>query len=128
MRVKGSCFRLTPQLQCTLNTFPHTYAFFFFTVFEYGGLDLSGASNILFFNGDLDPWKSGGILSNSSSYGTDIIAFLQRGAAHHLDLRTPNPLDPPDVVTARAMAAAAFKKWSNDFALKKGTTLLFSLS
>ena len=80
-------------------------------LFEYGGLDLSGASRILFFNGDLDPWKSGGIVQNSTAYGEDVIAFMQRGAAHHLDLRTPNPADPEDTVTARAMAKAAIAKW-----------------
>ena len=81
-------------------------------LYEFGGLDLSGASRILFFNGMLDPWKAGGILANSSDYGEDIIVFLQRDAAHHLDLRAPNPADPEDVVTARLIAKAAIARWS----------------
>ena len=33
----------------------------------YGGLDLQYASNIVFSNGALDPWTSGGVLENISS-------------------------------------------------------------
>lgn len=96
------------------NSTPRAYM----QLFEYGGLDLSGASNILLFNGDLDPWKSGGILQNRTKYGKDIIPFLQRGAAHHLDLRTPNHADPEDTVTARAMARAAIVKWCAEYAAR----------
>jgi len=82
-------------------------------LFEFGGLDLSRASRILLFNGDRDPWKAGGIVANSSALGEDVIVFLQRGAAHHLDLRAPNAADPEDTVVARNMARAAIAKWSN---------------
>ena len=80
-------------------------------LFEYGGLNLRGASRILFTNGELDPWKAGGVLANSSAFGEDVVAFVQRGAAHHLDLRAPNDADPADTRTARAMARAAILRW-----------------
>ena len=35
-----------------------------------------------------------------------------RGAAHHLDLRTPNADDPPDVVAARAVQRTYVEKWA----------------
>lgn len=92
----------------------------FLQLFEYGGLDLSRASRILFFNGDRDPWKAGGITANSSAFGEDVIAFMQRGAAHHLDLRAPNAADPPDTVTARNMARAAIARWSNAALRERG--------
>lgn len=97
----------------------------FLQLFEYGGRDLSGTSNLLLFSGDLDPWKSGSILENSTSYGKDVIVYLQQGAAHHLDLRTPNAMDPPDVVTARAIAEAALKRWSNAFLAARNHSLLY---
>ena len=52
-------------------------------------------------------------MRNGTANGPDVVAFLQRGAAHHLDLRTPNPADPEDVRTGRAMARAAIVRWSN---------------
>ena len=69
---------------------------------------LRGASRILFSNGSLDPWQSGAVVKNVSD---TLISFTMEGAAHHLDLRTPNPLDPPDVVYWRAFELAKLKEW-----------------
>ena len=55
-------------------------------------------SNIIFSNGVIDPWAAGGVLKNVSD---DSIALVIPKAAHHLDLRPPNPLDPPEVTQAR---------------------------
>jgi len=33
------------------------------------------------------------------------------GAAHHLDLRAPNPLDPPDVLAARRTQKLFVERW-----------------
>ncbi len=71
---------------------------------------MSGASNIFFPNGDLDPWYSGGIIHNVT--GTfDVISFIVTGGAHHSDLRAPNPADPPATVEARAIGTAAMQRW-----------------
>lgn len=57
--------------------------------------DFAFTSNIVWLNGMLDPWSTGGITTNLTSFNTsDSIALFVPGSAHHLDLRTPNPADP----------------------------------
>jgi len=79
---------------------------------QYGGWNLAGVSNIVFANGELDPWYSGGIIKNVT--GTyDVTAFIIEDGAHHLDLRSSNPADPPSVIEARNIEKAAISRWSN---------------
>lgn len=57
---------------------------------EFGGsnygVDYTQYSNIIFSNGELDPWKAGGVTSYVS---LDLPVYVIRGGAHHLDLRRP---------------------------------------
>jgi len=52
----------------------------------------------MFSNGNLDPWSAGGV-NGWVNYKVPYIMI--KGGAHHLDLRTPNPADPEDVIWAR---------------------------
>eukprot|EP01104_Vermistella_antarctica_P006367 TRINITY_DN17070_c0_g1_i1.p1 TRINITY_DN17070_c0_g1~~TRINITY_DN17070_c0_g1_i1.p1 ORF type:complete len:512 (+),score=105.80 TRINITY_DN17070_c0_g1_i1:41-1537(+) len=78
----------------------------------YGGTNASviSSSNIVFSNGQLDPWRGGGVTSNSTA-NPDIATVIIEKGAHHLDLRTPNPLDPPSVIEAREIHIEHIKKW-----------------
>ncbi|XP_055493171.1 lysosomal Pro-X carboxypeptidase-like isoform X1 [Leucoraja erinacea] len=74
----------------------------------YGGKSIGSHSNIIFSNGGLDPWSSGGVTKSISD--TLVAIFIPEGA-HHLDLRSNNKHDPPSVRKARALEVQYFKKW-----------------
>ncbi|KAG5452746.1 Dipeptidyl peptidase 2 [Clonorchis sinensis] len=65
-------------------------------------------SNIVFSNGDLDPWMRGGILEDPSP---SVRALIIHGGAHHLDLRMPNPADPPSVRNVRDIEEKLILSW-----------------
>ncbi|KAL4230609.1 hypothetical protein ACF0H5_010986 [Mactra antiquata] len=75
---------------------------------QYWGKNLQTASNIIFSNGDLDPWMSGGVTQSPSQ---SIVPIIISQGAHHLDLRAANPLDPQSVIDARNSEKNIFKMW-----------------
>jgi hypothetical protein len=46
----------------------------------------------------------------------DLPVIIMPNAAHHLDLKAPNPADPADVVAARAQEEAILAGWLDQFA------------
>lgn len=82
----------------------------------YGGKDISAASNIVFSNGLLDPWSTGGIMWNVSD---SVVSVIIPEGAHHLDLRGSNPSDPQSVIDARMLERAFIKIWIESHVSKK---------
>ncbi|XP_063726560.1 lysosomal Pro-X carboxypeptidase-like [Symsagittifera roscoffensis] len=85
----------------------------YWMVTQYGARQIESASNIIFSNGDLDPWQAGGV---SDNLGNPTIYTLSiANSAHHLDLRTSNPLDPDSVKEVRAAEFLIVKGWLKDY-------------
>ncbi|XP_036283791.1 lysosomal Pro-X carboxypeptidase [Pipistrellus kuhlii] len=78
----------------------------------YGGKDISSHTNIIFSNGDLDPWSGGGVTRNITD---TLVAIIIPEGAHHLDLRANNAFDPMTVLLARSLEVKYMKQWIRDF-------------
>lgn len=76
-------------------------------------LDFKEASNIIFSNGVLDPWRSGGVTDFINS---NLPYYVIRGGAHHLDLRLPTKEDAgTDVEWVRNQEMEVIRKWIMDY-------------
>lgn len=80
--------------------------------------EIAQYKNILYLNGMLDPWSAGGVanftndeLKELKKMGSDY--FVMADAAHHLDLRSPNSLDPESVVQGRELVVKMLDMWIN---------------
>ncbi|XP_006098535.1 lysosomal Pro-X carboxypeptidase isoform X1 [Myotis lucifugus] len=78
----------------------------------YGGKNISSHTNIIFSNGDLDPWSGGGVTKNITN---TLVAIIIPEGAHHLDLRANNAFDPMTVLLARTLEVKYMKQWIRDF-------------
>eukprot|EP00965_Chrysotila_dentata_P082737 2729969-Pleurochrysis_carterae.AAC.1 len=75
---------------------------------QYGGQRIRAASNIVWSNGGLDPWRGGGVTRNVSD---SLVAIIIPNVGHHMDLMFSNPLDPPAVVAARELERTHMRRW-----------------
>ena len=73
------------------------------------------ASNIVFSNGNLDPWYPAGVSTDDlAAVGADqesVVALLIDRGGHHLDLFKADENDPESVTEARAIEEEHIKKW-----------------
>jgi lysosomal Pro-X carboxypeptidase len=80
---------------------------------QYGGRGVADwGSNIVFSNGQLDPWRPGGIQRASSASRVRTVVIPDVG--HHIDLMWNDPKDTPAIRGARAMEVAQIKKWISE--------------
>lgn len=78
----------------------------------YGGMEIEASSNIVFSNGLLDPWSSGGVMWNVSE---TVVSVIIPEGAHHLDLRSSHPDDPQSVIDARLEEKRHIKNWIDSY-------------
>ncbi|XP_022323407.2 dipeptidyl peptidase 2-like [Crassostrea virginica] len=79
---------------------------------QFWAKNIKSASNIVFSNGDLDPWHRGGV---TKAPNPNVGVILIKGGAHHLDLRASNKEDPSSVIQARNQEKAYIKKWITEY-------------
>jgi len=77
----------------------------------FGAKNIDQYSNIVFSNGELDPWSGGGVRWNVSD---TVKAYIIADAAHHLDLRGANPADPQSVIDARNFEKRYIQMWIDE--------------
>ena len=73
----------------------------------------TAGSNIVFSNGQYDPWRSGGVLSNLSA---SLVSIDIAQGAHHLDLFWAHPDDPLSVRHAREVEVQHVRAWISEAA------------
>ena len=67
----------------------------------------TGASNILFVNGERDPFSWGGVTENTSdALRRNVVALVVRGGSHCADMGAPSSGDLPPMAVAKAAKRA----------------------
>uniref|UniRef100_A0A7E4WA13 Lysosomal Pro-X carboxypeptidase n=1 Tax=Panagrellus redivivus TaxID=6233 RepID=A0A7E4WA13_PANRE len=79
-------------------------------VIQNYGNTFEAASNIVFSNGELDPWSGGGWSTINERRGSLVSVILKEGA-HHYDLRGSHPQDTDEVQQVRKAHLSEIKKW-----------------
>lgn len=70
--------------------------------------DFLDQTNLVWVNGEYDPWHGGGVNTNITSGTT---AIFVKKSAHHYDLRAPHPEDTIQIEEARAIETMHLEKW-----------------
>ncbi|KAF0686909.1 hypothetical protein As57867_021234, partial [Aphanomyces stellatus] len=87
----------------------------------YGGhAALRASSNIVFTNGNLDPWSGMGVLDDVNP---TVVAITVEGGAHHLDLMFSHPLDSDGVKAARETEKTHMWKWIREANAARGNNV-----
>lgn len=77
--------------------------------------DFMHYENIIFTNGNLDPWRAGGLLHPIPG-NDEIEVRVIEGGAHHLELREPNDqYDPDDVKEVRKDIEELIVRWIAEY-------------
>mmetsp|Transcript_17553 Transcript_17553/g.22773 ORF Transcript_17553/g.22773 Transcript_17553/m.22773 type:complete len:572 (-) Transcript_17553:64-1779(-) len=80
------------------------------TNFYYGGTDID-EENILFVNGNIDPWHALGLYSEDQNEDTDILYI--DGTAHCADMHASASGDPENLIKARKEISEKVNIWVN---------------
>lgn len=81
----------------------------------WGGRNIRAASNIIFSNGDRDPWSAGGVLEDVND---SIHVIKIPNACHHEDLRATGPNDPSILKEVRQKEIKIIRRWINEYYLR----------
>ena len=82
----------------------------------WGGKRIQAASNIIFSNGERDPWYAGGVLDEVNP---SIHIIKIPNACHHEDLRPSGPNDPPALLQVREKEATIIRDWINKYYIRE---------
>ena len=78
----------------------------------FGGDHIKTASNIIFSNGERDPWSAGGVLE---TLNPTLPAIKVPHACHHEDLRFSGPNDPQSLIDVRLREISIIKGWIDSY-------------
>jgi len=81
---------------------------------EYYGALTPNGSNVLYPNGEVDPWAANGITKGTSS----LPAFLVKGSSHHAWTHPTLPTDQESIVQARLKIKKQVKVWLGEIDLQ----------
>lgn len=86
----------------------------------YGGLRIQYATNIVFSNGNLDPWSPAGVTptlrTKYFSNDESVVSLMIDMGGHHLDLFWSNENDPASVREVREIEILNIRKWIQEVA------------
>lgn len=105
----GSMFPLSFSLQQCVDIYNISGPDVNWTNTFYGGLNVSG-SNIVFPNGDIDPWHALSLLSSPAG-SPSITAIYIHGTAHCANMYPPAATDVPELTAARNAIADHLASW-----------------